>query len=46
MQSRCNGTHVSDGYEIVGSVTAGEIFAGMWERDVKVHLNWSLFIWA
>jgi len=30
--SRCNGTHVSGGYEIVRSVTAGEIFAGTWEK--------------
>jgi len=32
MQSRCNDTCVSGGYEIVRSVTAGEIFAGMWEK--------------
>lgn len=32
MQSRCNGTHVSVGYEIIGSVTAGEIFAGTWVK--------------
>jgi len=32
MQSRCNGTRVSDGYEIVRSVTTGEIFARTWEK--------------
>jgi hypothetical protein len=41
MHSRCNGTRVSGGYEIGGSVPASEIFAGMWERDVTVHLNMS-----
>jgi len=41
MQSRYNGTHVPDGYEIEGSVTAGEIFAGAWKRDVTVRLNMS-----
>jgi hypothetical protein len=32
MQSYCNGTRVSGGYEIVRSVTIGEIFAGTWEK--------------
>jgi hypothetical protein len=32
MQSRCNDTRVSDGYEISRSVTVGEIFAGTWEN--------------
>jgi len=32
MHSRCNCTCVSGGYEIVRSVTAGEIFAGTWEK--------------
>lgn len=41
MQSRCNGTHVSSGYEISRSVIANEIFAGTWERDVTVPLNMS-----
>jgi len=39
MQSRCDDTHVSDGYEIEGSVTVDEIFVGAWERDVIVRLN-------
>ena len=30
-----------DGYEFLGSVTARERFAGTWERDVTVRLNWS-----
>ena len=30
---------MSDGYEIGGSVTAGEIFAGTWKRDVTVRLR-------
>jgi len=46
MQSRCNGTHVSGGYEIMRSVTAGEIFAGTWERDVIVRLNMSQLLRA
>ncbi len=32
MHSRCNGAHVFVGYEIGGSVTAGEIFAGAFEQ--------------
>jgi len=32
MQSRCNDTCVSGGYEIVRSVTAEEVFAGTWEK--------------
>jgi len=32
MQSRFNGTRVTDGYEIVRSVTADEIFAGTLEK--------------
>jgi len=39
VQSRCNGTRGSGGYEIGGSVTAGEISVGTWERDVTVRLN-------
>jgi len=32
MQSRCNDTRVTGGYEIIRSVTADEIFAGTWEK--------------
>ena len=32
MWSRCNGTRVSDGNEILGSITADEIFAGTWVK--------------
>jgi len=46
MQNSCNGTRVSDNYEIEGSVTAGEIFAEAWERDVTVRLNRSQFLRA
>jgi len=35
MQSRCNGTHVSGGYEIGESVTAGEIFAVTWKETLQ-----------
>jgi len=37
---------VSGGYEISRSVTAGEIFAGTWERDVTVRLNMSQLLRA
>jgi len=33
MQSRCNGTRVSDGHEILESVTACKIFVGTWENN-------------
>ena len=46
MQSRCNSTHISDGYEIGRSVTASEIFVGTWERDVTVRLNKSQLLRA
>jgi len=46
MHSRCNGTRVSGSYEIEGTVTAGEIFAGTWERDVTTRLNWSQLLRA
>jgi len=39
MQSCCNGTRGSGVTKSGGSVTAGEIFAGTWERDVTVRLN-------
>lgn len=32
MESCCNGTRVPNGYEIVGSVTVGERFAGSWVK--------------
>ena len=32
MQSRCNDTRVTGGYEIIRSLTADEIFAGTWEK--------------
>jgi len=38
LQSRCNGTPISGGYEIVGSVTAREFIAGV-QRDVGARLN-------
>ena len=37
---------MSGGYEISRSVTAGEIFAGTWERDVTVRLNMSQLLRA
>lgn len=46
MQSHSNDTRVSNGYEIGGSVTDGEIFAGTWERDVTIRLNWSWLLSA
>ena len=46
MQSRCNGTCGSSSYEIGGSVTVGEIFAGTWERDVTGRLNKSQLLRA
>jgi len=46
MQSRCNGTRGSGGYEIVGSVTASEIYVGTWERDITVRLNRHQFLRA
>ena len=46
MQSRCNGTRGSGGYEIGGSVTTSEIFVGTWERDVTVRLNRSQLLRA
>ena len=46
MQSRCNGTRVSGGYEIRRSVTASEIFARTWKRDVTVRLNMSQLLRA
>jgi len=36
MQSRCNDTRVSGGYEIVGSLTVRERFVGTW---VKRHYS-------
>jgi len=35
LQSRCNGTRVSGGYEITGSVTARERFTGTWEETLQ-----------
>jgi len=46
MQSRCNGTRVSDGFEIRRSATTGEIFAGTWEIDITVRLNMSQLLHA
>jgi len=46
MKSRYNGRRVSGGYEILESVTASEIFAEMWERDVTVRLNMSQLLQA
>ena len=46
MQSRCNGTRGSSGYKIGESVTASEIFAGTWERDVTDRFYRSQFLQA
>jgi len=46
MKSRYNGRRVSGGYEILGSVTASEIFVGTWERDGTVRLNMSQLLRA
>jgi len=46
LQSRCNGTPSSGGYEIVGSVNSREFIAGTCKETLGVRLNRSCLLRA